>query len=368
VVRGVGVVAVVALLSFPLAPAAWAEAADPSADREQVRQDKADAAAKLRAAEASDEELADAVDVLGGAERAALGKAQQATRALRRAEAEVAEAEGALSRQRRAVTERAVRAYAQQGQVQVLAGVGAPEDAARRLALAKVVQGRLVDAVDSSRAAVGDLTRRRQQQAAAAKQTARALRSVIDARTRTSKAQADLDRRIDGLQKEVDALDAEESELSQLLATRASRAAVPPPDPPGAGRGGGAPGGGTSASGFVWPLNGRLTSPFGPRWGRMHQGQDIAAPTGTPIKAARAGRVIKASGGGGYGNLTLVDHGGGVVTAYAHQSRFGAAEGAQVQAGQVVGFVGNTGNSTGPHLHFEVRVNGAQRNPRAYLP
>ena len=346
---------------------ASAEAADPAAEREQVRQYQADAAAKLRAAEASDEELADAVDVLGGAERAALGKAQQATRALQRAEAEVAEAEGTLSRQRRAVIERAVRAYAQQGQVQVLAGVGGPEDAARRLALAKVVQGRLVDAVDSSRAAVGDLTRRRQQQATAAKQTARALRSVVNARTRTSKAQADLDRRIDGLQKEVDALDAEESELSQLLATRASRAAVPPPDPSGTGKGG-APGGGTSASGFVWPLNGRLTSPFGPRWGRMHQGQDIAAPTGTPIKAAKAGKVIKASGGGGYGNLTLIDHGGGVVTAYAHQSRFAAAEGAQVQAGQVIGFVGNTGNSTGPHLHFEVRVNGAQRNPRAYLP
>ncbi len=354
-------------LSLTLVPAAGA---DPAADRERIRRERADKAAKLRAAEATDEELADAVDALGAAERTALGKAQQATRALQRAEADVAEAEGLLSRQRRAVAERAVRAYAQQGRVQVLTGVDRPEEAARRLALAKVVQGRLVDAVDSSRAAVDDLGRRRQQQAAAAKQTARALRQVVDARSRTTKAQADLDRRIDGLRKEVDALEAEESELSQLLAARASRALVPPPDPPS--RPGAAPsappGGGVSSSGFVWPVNGRLTSPFGPRWGRMHQGQDIGAPTGTPIKAAKAGQVIKAGGGGGYGNLTLVDHGGGTVTAYAHQSRFAVGEGVQVQTGQVIGFVGSTGNSTGPHLHFEVRVNGTQRNPRPYLP
>ena len=344
--------------------------ADPAADRERVRRERADRAAKLRAAEATDEELADAVDALGAAERAALGKAQQATRALQRAEADVAEAEALLSKQRRAVAERAVRAYAEQGHVQVLTGVRQAEDAARRLALAKVVQGRLVDAVDASRATVDDLTRRRRRQAAAAKETARALRQVVDARARTTKAQADLDRRIEGLRKEVDALEAEEAELSQLLAVRASRAAVPPPDPPAAGGAGpGAPpGGGVSSSGFVWPVNGRLTSPFGPRWGRMHKGQDIGAPTGTPIKAAKAGRVIKAGGGGGYGNLTLVDHGGGIVTAYAHQSRFAAGEGAQVQTGQVIGYVGSTGNSTGPHLHFEVRVNGVQRNPRPYLP
>ena len=352
-------------LSLALAPPAGA---DPAADRERVRQERAEAAAKLRAAEATDEELADAVDALGTAERAALGKAQQATRALQRAEADVAEAESRLSRQRRAIAERAVRAYAEQGRVQVLTGVSRPEDAARRLALAKVVQGRLVDAVDSSRAAVGDLGRRRQQQSAAAKQTAKALRQVVDARSRTTKAQADLDRRIDGLRQEVDALQAEEGELSQLLAARASRAAVPPPDPPAGGGGAAPPGGGVSSSGFVWPLNGRLTSPFGPRWGRMHQGQDIAAPTGTPLKAAKAGRVIKAGGGGGYGNLTLIDHGGGIVTAYGHQSRFAVGEGAQVETGQLIGYVGSTGNSTGPHVHFEVRVNGTQRNPRPYLP
>ncbi|HEV3498484.1 MAG TPA: M23 family metallopeptidase, partial [Actinomycetes bacterium] len=298
----------------------------------------------------------------------ALGKAQQATRALQRAEDEVAEAETELRRQRRAVADRAVRAYAEQGRVSVLVGVVRPEEASRRLALAQVVQGRLVDAIDSSRAALDDLNRRRVQQAAAAKQAAKALRQVADAKSRTLKAQADLDRRIDGLRKEVDALEAEEAGLSQLLAARASRAAVPPPDPPG--RAGLTPGavGGQSSSGFIWPVNGRLTSPFGPRWGRMHQGQDVGAPSGTPIKAAKAGRIIKAGGSGGYGNLTLIDHGGGIVTAYAHQSRFATGDGAQVQQGQVIGYVGSTGHSTGPHLHFEVRVNGTARNPRPYLP
>lgn len=344
--------------------------ADPAADRERVRQERAAAAAKLKAAEATDQELTDAVATLDSAEKSALGTAQQATRALQRAEADVAASEAVLSRQRRAVIERAVRAYADQGHVQVMAGVGRPEDAARRLALAKVVQGRLVDAVDSSRAAVSDLTRRRHQQAAAATQSARALRQAVDASARSAKAKADLDQRIEGFRQEVDSLDAEEAGLSLLLVARASRAVTPPPDPPVApGQpAGGAPRGGVSSSGFIWPVLGRLSSPFGPRWGRMHQGQDIADPTGTPIKAPKAGRVIKAGGAGGYGNLTLIDHGGGIVTAYGHQSRFAVKEGDQVAQGQVIGYVGSTGHSTGPHLHFEVRVNGAARNPIPYLP
>ncbi|MEO5680107.1 MAG: M23 family metallopeptidase [Acidimicrobiales bacterium] len=368
--RGVRLVVLVCVLSAGLvAPAG----ADPAADRERVRQERADAAAKLKAAEATDQELTDAVATLGSAEKGALGAAQQATRALQRAEADVTGAEGALSRQRRAVVDRAVRAYADQGHVQVMAGVGRPEDAARRLALAKVVQGRLVDAVDSSRAAVSDLTRRRQQQAAAARQAARALRQAVDASARSAKAKADLDQRIEGFRQEVDALNAEEAGINLLLVARASQAATPPPDPPVAPPAPGQPAagpprGGVSSSGFIWPVLGRLSSPFGARWGRMHQGQDIADPTGTPIKAPKAGRVIKAGGAGGYGNLTLLDHGGGIVTAYGHQSRFAVNEGDQVAQGQVIGYVGSTGHSTGPHLHFEVRVNGVARNPIPYLP
>jgi murein DD-endopeptidase MepM/ murein hydrolase activator NlpD len=130
-----------------------------------------------------------------------------------------------------------------------------------------------------------------------------------------------------------------------------------------AGTGGGSP----SAAGFVWPVLGPVTSPFGWRWGRMHEGIDIAASTGTPIRAAAAGTVIYAGWLGGYGNLTVIDHGGGVATAYGHQSGFAAGNGAYVAQGQVIGYVGNTGHSTGPHLHFEVRVNGVPQDPLGYL-
>jgi murein DD-endopeptidase MepM/ murein hydrolase activator NlpD len=130
-----------------------------------------------------------------------------------------------------------------------------------------------------------------------------------------------------------------------------------------AGTGGGSP----SAAGYIWPVLGPVTSPFGWRWGRMHEGIDIAAPTGTPIRAAAAGTVIHAGWLGGYGNLTVIDHGGGVATAYGHQSSLAAGSGASVAQGQVIGYIGSTGHSTGPHLHFEVRVNGVPQDPLGYL-
>jgi murein DD-endopeptidase MepM/ murein hydrolase activator NlpD len=130
---------------------------------------------------------------------------------------------------------------------------------------------------------------------------------------------------------------------------------------------GGTGGGSPSAAGFVWPVLGPVTSPFGWRWGRMHEGIDIGASSGTPIRAAAAGTVIYAGWLGGYGNLTVIDHGGAVATAYGHQSGFAAGNGAYVAQGQVIGYVGNTGHSTGPHLHFEVRINGVPQDPLGYL-
>lgn len=121
-----------------------------------------------------------------------------------------------------------------------------------------------------------------------------------------------------------------------------------------------------SSSGFIWPVQGVLTSGFGMRWGRMHEGIDIAAPIGTPIHAAAAGTIIYAGWMGGYGNLVIIDHGGGMATAYGHQSAI-YVTGGSVSQGQVIGAVGSTGNSTGPHLHFEVRVNGSAVDPLGYL-
>jgi murein DD-endopeptidase MepM/ murein hydrolase activator NlpD len=125
-----------------------------------------------------------------------------------------------------------------------------------------------------------------------------------------------------------------------------------------------------SAAGFIWPVEGTLTSGFGYRWGRMHEGIDISVPEGTPIRAAADGTVILMQSeyeSGGYGNYTCIDHGGGLSTCYAHQSSFATSVGAQVSQGDVIGLSGNTGHSTGPHLHFEVRINGAATDPLGYL-
>jgi murein DD-endopeptidase MepM/ murein hydrolase activator NlpD len=123
----------------------------------------------------------------------------------------------------------------------------------------------------------------------------------------------------------------------------------------------------SGSSGFIWPVNGTLTSTFGWRWGRMHEGIDIGAPAGTPIAAAASGVVIYAGWLGGYGNLVVIDHGGGIATAYAHQSSIAVGVGQQVSQGQTIGYVGSTGHSTGNHLHFEVRVQGSAVDPLGYL-
>ena len=125
--------------------------------------------------------------------------------------------------------------------------------------------------------------------------------------------------------------------------------------------------GAASSAGFIWPVNGVVVSGFGMRWGRMHQGIDIAASVGTPIRAAATGTAIYAGWLGGYGNLVVLDHGNGLATAYAHASSIFVAVGQQVSQGQTVSLVGTTGHSTGPHLHFEVRVNGVAVDPLPYL-
>ena len=122
---------------------------------------------------------------------------------------------------------------------------------------------------------------------------------------------------------------------------------------------------------MIWPVNGPITGVFGEqRPGHIHAGLDISAGSGTPIHAADDGRVVLMQGtgaSGGYGNYTCVQHSASLSTCYAHQSSFGTRLGASVDKGQVIGSVGNTGNSFGAHLHFEVRSNGSPVNPMGYL-
>jgi len=210
-------------------------------------------------------------------------------------------------------------------------------------------------------------------------------------RDRQAEVQAQLDLRIDALLTESRELEAQEANLTALIIQRETAATstttttapttttaaptttvpgqppppsttTPPPStsPPTTK----APGGG-----LLWPVNGPVTSPYGPRWGTFHRGIDIGVGMGTPIAAANSGTVFYAGEMDGYGNVVLIDHGNGIVTLYAHQSQVQTTKGAYVARGATIGLVGSTGHSTGPHLHFEVRIgaSGMAVDPMGYL-
>ncbi len=122
--------------------------------------------------------------------------------------------------------------------------------------------------------------------------------------------------------------------------------------------------------GMIWPAPGPITSPFGGR--RNHPGIDIDGVTGDPVIAAGTGTVVLAgaapAGYSGYGNIVLIDHGGGIATLYAHLSRVDVAVGQSIEQGQRLGAIGATGEATGDHLHFEVRVDNKPTDPMPYLP
>ncbi len=123
----------------------------------------------------------------------------------------------------------------------------------------------------------------------------------------------------------------------------------------------------------IWPVRGWITSPFGRRTSpfsgipTFHEGLDIAAQTGTPVVAPADGIVVKAAFSPGYGNMVEISHGYGIKTVYGHNSRLNVKEGQQVKRGDVISYIGDTGSSTGPHLHYEVRQNGLPVNPMKYL-
>lgn len=153
---------------------------------------------------------------------------------------------------------------------------------------------------------------------------------------------------------ELDGLQAEQDRIEKLIQEEASKE-------------------GTAPGVLVRPVPGAITSGFGMRvhpilgYTRMHTGVDMHAAYGDPIKAAASGRVILAGPYGGYGNAVVIDHGGGMTTLYGHQSRLNVSYGDHVTAGDIIGFVGSSGLATGPHLHFEVRINGVPVDPEDYI-
>ena len=218
---------------------------------------------------------------------------------------------------------------------------------ARRKTRAARVEAARVEAVAASAAA---------EQQAVVSRLVTSRDALVAARRDTSTALASITEDRESVLEEIAALEEESAELADRIRLSQQQSSTPPPIVP------------PSGSGLLgWPVSGPVTSGFGPRWGRMHEGIDIAVGTGTPVRSAAAGTVIHAGWLGGYGNLVVVDHGGGLSTAYAHNSSFASSVGQAVSAGEVVAYSGNTGNSSGPHVHFEVRVNGSAVDPLGYL-
>jgi murein DD-endopeptidase MepM/ murein hydrolase activator NlpD len=189
-----------------------------------------------------------------------------------------------------------------------------------------------------------------------------ALAELVSRRDELVGAQADRETLLEKLRSQRHDAEEDVDELERASAELAARIRSAQSSGSASSGGGAAP-----SSGFIWPVDGPITSSFGLRWGRLHAGIDIGVGFGTPIRAAAAGTVIHSGWLGGYGNLVVVDHGGGLSTAYAHQQQIYVGYGQQVGQGEVLGEVGSTGNSTGPHLHFEVRVNGSAVDPLGYL-
>jgi murein DD-endopeptidase MepM/ murein hydrolase activator NlpD len=156
----------------------------------------------------------------------------------------------------------------------------------------------------------------------------------------------------------------------RLLIPKAKKVvAVPPPDYGRNARKSRSDARPTDEPGLGWPLrNGIVTSGFGPRWGGFHDGIDIAAPVGAPVRAAADGEVVYSSTLPGYGNVIILRHGRGYATVYAHNRRHLVKDGEKVVRGQLIAEVGRTGRTTGPNLHFEVRKDNVARNPLYFLP
>jgi murein DD-endopeptidase MepM/ murein hydrolase activator NlpD len=165
---------------------------------------------------------------------------------------------------------------------------------------------------------------------------------------------AEYDAQIEEIEGEIASLEKEQASIKELIAEQAKAL-------------------GSAPGALARPVPGAISSGFGPRihpihgYSIMHNGVDMNAGSGQAIVAASSGTIIFAGVKGGYGNTIMIDHGGGMVTLYAHQSKFAVSAGASVKRGQTIGYVGSTGVSTGPHLHFEVRINGNPVNPAKYL-
>jgi murein DD-endopeptidase MepM/ murein hydrolase activator NlpD len=413
---------------FVLSPAASAAPSqtDPGQariQREEIRRQKAALAAEIDTVEATDAELAAALNTIDANVYAQEAVVADARNAVADAERRIVELQTQMDQSQVEVDtlnaklrDQAVERYVNpEGRVDTATFLQSTDfdEAENRRVLADAAGGNSRDTVDQIRATrvrLADLQRETEAARAEADAKRQVEQTGLDelnaARAEQARVKAEWDTRIAGMQDDHSHLAGEEADLSAIIekaeaeqrareeaarkaqeqaaadAARARQlaAAAPAPArsssssssaPTTSSSGGGATtapttiSGPVSVGGMIWPIAGRVSQEFH----GGHAGMDIFAPMGTPIYAAKGGTVISAGwNNGGYGNLVLVSHGDGLVTAYAHMSQVIAVQGQSVGAGTILGLEGSTGNSTGPHLHFEVRVNGSAVNPRNYLP
>ena len=364
VVLSAAVVAAVLAVHVPLAAADTVQQR-----RNQIQQKRAQIKVQINLAVASDTAIQAEVNRLGrllSDEQRALAFAQQSLDAAQSAVADaqrrLAQIDAQSSAARKALIGRAVDLYEHPFRDQVIAfsGSASINDYAERQALLSAVQGKTSSVLDAYRQQQLDEMAAHRALFAAEADAQRRHNDVEaeDQRVGAAKFAADtantaLRNKIAGLQRESQILAAQESSLEAQLA--AAEAGLPPGAiPAGSGR-------------LIWPLHGVVTQEFGRHPGGFHPGIDIAAPYGAAIRASGSGAVVYAGWEGGYGNYTCISHGGGIATCYAHQSAIYVHVGQVVRQGQVIGAEGSTGDSTGPHVHFEVRVNNVPNNPRAFI-
>ncbi len=368
--------ALVLLLVVALAPPAWSAAPSAEEQRDAAREKKAELAAEVDTLKASDDELESAVRALDAGVAVQSNQTESAQRALQSAETGLGSAEAKLAATeqrmgdlRLEVAKAAIQAYVHPGGDALLQIVRAENmgEASRRQVLLSSVVNSNRDALDQMRATRQDqqfdkanLVRARQLADDRRKAAADHLAELQEALSQQNRLKSALDTRIEEFTAEVEALSREEATLSALIRSRQLDADAEDVE--------GESVRGVSNSGLSWPADGPITSGFGNRWGSMHSGIDIGAGYGASIWAAGDGTVIMADYNGGYGNCVVIDHGGGLSTLYGHMSNIEVSYGETVEQGELLGEVGSTGNSTGPHLHFETRVDGGAENPMRYLP
>lgn len=346
-------------------------------DANTIASKKAAAAAKLDAAKADDDKLETAVrqldagiavqsnvtDAAKQASAAADSAADAAAVKLAKTEAKSADLKAKAS----AV---AVQAYvhpASDSFIELIKAKDLAEASRRQTLMSQVVQvdrdvlGELRAVRQDQQAEQANLLVLRDQASARKKEATDKLNSLQQLRADQVRLKSALDVRIAEFTTEVNALTREEANIQGLISARQLSGQSVDGNPVVAN----SP---KSSYGLIWPAAGPISSPFGYRWGALHAGIDIDTGYGAPIYASKTGTVISADWYGGYGQCTIIDHGGGLATLYGHQSQMLVSGGQRVTQGQLIGYTGDTGNVTGPHLHFEVRIDGTPQNPINYLP